>query len=280
MSEPRLTSVVNDKIEPPKTFLQKLLDGVERVGNKVPHPAVIFFILIALVILLSHLFHWLGTTVTYEVINPQTHKVEEATATVNSLLTADGVRFMLTSMVRNFTSFGPVGIILVVMIGVGLAEQAGLINALIKKIVSRDAAQGGDLDPGDLGGVGEYCRRCRLPGPDPARSRGLPQPRSASAGRAGGGIRRGRCGIRRQFSDRADRSDPDGNHQRRDPYAESDALHRSDGEFLFRRGVEPGADRGVHRDHRTGGRATARRISGRNRRPRAAKTSRRRSRED
>ena len=86
-------------------------------------------------ILLSHLFHWLGTTVTYEVINPQTHSVEKATAAVNSLLTADGIRFMLTSMVRNFTNFGPVGIILVVMIGVGVAEQAGLINALIKKIV-------------------------------------------------------------------------------------------------------------------------------------------------
>jgi aminobenzoyl-glutamate transport protein len=90
---------------------------------------------LALVILLSHLFHWLGTTVTYEVINPQTHSVEKATAAVNSLLTADGIRFMLTSMVRNFTNFGPVGIILVVMIGVGVAEQAGLINALIKKIV-------------------------------------------------------------------------------------------------------------------------------------------------
>jgi p-aminobenzoyl-glutamate transporter AbgT len=51
MSEPKLTSAVGDAIEPPKTFLQKLLDGVERVGNKVPHPAVIFFILLALVIL-------------------------------------------------------------------------------------------------------------------------------------------------------------------------------------------------------------------------------------
>jgi aminobenzoyl-glutamate transport protein len=135
MSEPRRVLSAAEAVTAPKTFLQKLLDGVETVGNKVPHPAVIFFILIALVILLSHLFHWLGTTVTYEVINPQTHKVEETTAAVNSLLTADGIRFMLTSMVRNFTNFGPVGIILVVMIGVGLAEQAGLINALIKKIV-------------------------------------------------------------------------------------------------------------------------------------------------
>jgi aminobenzoyl-glutamate transport protein len=135
MSEQRSISSIAETAAAPKTFLQKLLDGVETVGNKVPHPAVIFFILLALVIFLSHLFHWLGTTVTYEVINPQTHKVEEATASVNSLLTADGIRFMLTSMVRNFTTFGPVGIILVVMIGVGVAEQAGLINALIKKIV-------------------------------------------------------------------------------------------------------------------------------------------------
>jgi aminobenzoyl-glutamate transport protein len=65
----------------------------------------------------------LGTTVTYEVVDPQTHKVETATATVNSLLSGDGIRLMLTSMVRNVASFGPVAIILVVMVGVGLAEQ-------------------------------------------------------------------------------------------------------------------------------------------------------------
>src|SRR6516162_5639763 len=134
MSEQRRTiSIV--EAAPPKTFLQKLLDGVETVGNKVPHPAVIFFILAGLVIVLSHLFYLLGTSVDYEVVNPQTHRVEHATAAVNSLLSGDGIRFMLTSMVRNFMNFGPVGIILVVIIGVGLAEQAGLMTALIKKIV-------------------------------------------------------------------------------------------------------------------------------------------------
>jgi aminobenzoyl-glutamate transport protein len=134
MSEQRrIVSIV--ETEPPKTFLQKVLDGVERVGNKVPHPAVIFFILAGLVILLSHLLYLLGTSVTYEVVNPQTHKVETATAAINSLLSTDGIRFMLTSMVRNFANFGPVAIIFVVMVGVGLAEQAGLMTALIKKIV-------------------------------------------------------------------------------------------------------------------------------------------------
>jgi aminobenzoyl-glutamate transport protein len=127
----RIVSIVEPA--PRKTFVQKLLDGVETIGNKVPNPAVIFFILSALVIVLSHLFYLLGTSVDYGVVNPQTHQVEHATATVNSLLSGDGIRFMLTSMVRNFTNFGPVGIILVVMIGVGLAEQAGLMTALVRK---------------------------------------------------------------------------------------------------------------------------------------------------
>jgi aminobenzoyl-glutamate transport protein len=115
--------------------VQKLLDGVETAGNQAPDPAVIFLILSGLVIVLSHLFYLLGTSVAYEVVNPQSHQVEHATATVKSLLSADGIRFMLTSMVRNFINFGPVGIILVVMTGVGLAEQAGLMTAVIKKIV-------------------------------------------------------------------------------------------------------------------------------------------------
>jgi aminobenzoyl-glutamate transport protein len=135
VSEQRSIDSIAETAVAPKTLLQKLLDGVERVGNKVPHPAVIFFILSGCVIVLSHLFYLLGTSVAYEVVSPQTHQVEHATATVNSLLTADGIRFMLTSMVRNFSNFGPVAIILVVMVGVGLAEQAGLMTALIKKIV-------------------------------------------------------------------------------------------------------------------------------------------------
>ena len=57
--------------------MQKVLDGVERVGNKVPHPAVIFLILIGIVIVLSHILYLLGAGVTYQVINPETHKVEK-----------------------------------------------------------------------------------------------------------------------------------------------------------------------------------------------------------
>jgi aminobenzoyl-glutamate transport protein len=121
--------------EAPKTALQRLLDVVERVGNKVPHPAVLFFILIGLVVLLSFILHLLGVSVSYERLNAETHQNERVTAAVESLVSANGIRFIFTSVVPNFINFGPVGIIMVAMIGVGLAEQSGLIQALIRKIV-------------------------------------------------------------------------------------------------------------------------------------------------
>src|SRR5262249_12471408 len=102
----------------PKTTLQKLLDLVETVGNKVPHPVVLFLLLMVVVVLLSCGLHLLGVSVTYQQINPKTHQPEEVTAAANSLLSADGVRFIFTSVVPNFINFGPVGIIMVAMIGV------------------------------------------------------------------------------------------------------------------------------------------------------------------
>lgn len=126
---------MNDATEAPKTAMQKILDVVERVGNRVPHPAVIFIILIGIVIVLSHIFYLMGVSVGYEVINPETHKVEHASTAARSLLTADGIRFMFTGVVQNFMNFNAVGVIIVAMVGVGVAESAGLISALIRKLV-------------------------------------------------------------------------------------------------------------------------------------------------
>ncbi len=56
--------------------MQRCLDLVERVGNKVPHPTVIFLITIAILIVLSHLFYLLGVTINYQVVNPQTHDAQ------------------------------------------------------------------------------------------------------------------------------------------------------------------------------------------------------------
>ena len=75
MGEQRRT-VFLIETEPSKTFLQKVLDGVERVGNKVPHPAVIFFIMAGgrYLIILSAIL--VGYEVTYEVVNPEPIKLK------------------------------------------------------------------------------------------------------------------------------------------------------------------------------------------------------------
>lgn len=126
------------KRRPPsgKSGFEKFLDVVERVGNKVPHPVVIFVLLIGLVILLSHLFYMLGASATYQTIDPDTGDVEQLTVSAQSLLTADGFRFMFEGVVQNFMNFNAVGVIIVAMLGVGVAEESGLIKALIHKLVN------------------------------------------------------------------------------------------------------------------------------------------------
>jgi aminobenzoyl-glutamate transport protein len=112
------------------------LATVERIGNKVPHPAIIFFWLIGIVILLSAIFGALGTSVTYEGYDEALGEIVSRTSEVRSLLSPDGIRFMFTSPVGNFLGFTGVGVILVAMIGVGLAEESGLIAALVRKLVA------------------------------------------------------------------------------------------------------------------------------------------------
>jgi aminobenzoyl-glutamate transport protein len=126
-----------------RTVMQRLLNTVERVGNKVPHPVMIFVYLIIAVIVLSHLLYVFRLGVTYEVVNIETHEVETQRAVARSLLTMDGIRFMFTGMVPNFMAFNAVGVIIVAMLGVGIAEESGLVKALIKKLVA--AAPAGAL---------------------------------------------------------------------------------------------------------------------------------------
>jgi aminobenzoyl-glutamate transport protein len=139
---------MSESAEAPKGLMQKILDVVEKVGNKVPHPVVLFLSLIVIVIVLSHLFYLLGTRVSVEVIAPEVnlspeksldsypysselskpHKPEMKTIEVRSLLTTEGIRFMYVSMIPSFMSFTGLGLIIVAMIGVGVAEQAGLVT--------------------------------------------------------------------------------------------------------------------------------------------------------
>jgi aminobenzoyl-glutamate transport protein len=119
----------------PQGGMAGLLNLVERVGNRVPHPVVIFVMLIGLVVALSHLFYLLGASATVQAINPETHLLDASTVSARSLLTADGIRFMYSGVIQNFMGFTAVGVIIVAMLGVGVAETAGLVAALIRKLV-------------------------------------------------------------------------------------------------------------------------------------------------
>ena len=118
--------------EAPSGFLA----AVERVGNMVPHPAIIFFLLIGIVIVFSVIFGLLGTTVTYQAYSEAAGEIATQKTAVRSLLAPDGIRFMLTSPVANFLGFTGVGVLLVAMIGVGLAEELGLIATLVRRLVA------------------------------------------------------------------------------------------------------------------------------------------------
>jgi aminobenzoyl-glutamate transport protein len=119
----------------PKSAMQKILDVVERVGNRVPHPVMIFVYLIGIIVVLSTLLSVFGVNVSYQAYNPATGEIEPATTAARSLLTIGGIRFMFTGIVQNFMNFNAVGVIIVAMVGVGVAEEAGLVKALIRKLV-------------------------------------------------------------------------------------------------------------------------------------------------
>ncbi|MGB5059147.1 MAG: AbgT family transporter [Candidatus Promineifilaceae bacterium] len=144
-----------------KPLAQKMLDGIERVGNKVPHPVLMFLYLIIIVMALSHILYLMGVSVTEDIAVPvevQTEgayytdstepgqllptepydaqfEIKQQTIAIKSLLSVEGLRFIFTSFVSNFASFSVVAVILVAMVGVGVAEESGLMGALIRKTV-------------------------------------------------------------------------------------------------------------------------------------------------
>lgn len=115
--------------------LDKILDGVEKLGNRVPHPAIIFLMLIVFVAVLSQIFQMMGQNATYEVFNSDSGQLESTTVHVKSLFSGEGIRFILTSTVSNLMSFQALGVTLVAMVGVGFAAEVGLIGAMIRKLV-------------------------------------------------------------------------------------------------------------------------------------------------
>ena len=112
---------------PQATAITRMLGVIERVGNALPHPATLFAGLAGLVVVLSGLFHLLNISAKH----PSTGEIIEPV----SLLSIYGMHRILTEMVTNFTSFAPLGTVLVAMLGLGIAERSGLIGAALRLVV-------------------------------------------------------------------------------------------------------------------------------------------------
>jgi len=104
-----------------------MLSTVEKVENALPHPATLFALFALLVILMSgitSLFH-------LSVEHPGTGETIEPV----NLITIEGLHRIIEEMVTDFTGFAPLGVVLVAMLGIGIAESTGFIGTALRLMV-------------------------------------------------------------------------------------------------------------------------------------------------
>jgi len=109
--------------------LLRALNWIEWVGNKLPDPFWLFFILAGIVLLLS----WILSAVGLSAVNPAT----EETIQVTNLLAPEGLRQIVSDAVTNFVEFPPLGLVVVILLGVAVAEESGMLSAALRGSVSR-----------------------------------------------------------------------------------------------------------------------------------------------
>lgn len=110
-----------------KSRFARILDTIEVVGNRLPHPATLFFMMAVIVALLS----WLASSFDMQAMHPATGEVIK----VKNLLNADGIRWIYTNVEHNFVKFPPLGLVLVIIVGIGVAEGSGIFTVLVRQLV-------------------------------------------------------------------------------------------------------------------------------------------------
>jgi aminobenzoyl-glutamate transport protein len=145
-----------------RALTERMLDGVEKLGNKVPNPVLMFLYLIVFIIIISQVLDWMDVSVTETIAEPvpvetvpnyyedttgtvidseaypdeQSFDIHEVTISIQGLLNVDGIRFIFTSFVSNFAGFSVIAVTFIAMMGAGAAEGAGMMDALIRKLVA------------------------------------------------------------------------------------------------------------------------------------------------
>lgn len=99
------------------------LKWLERVGNKLPNPAILFLIFFMVLALCSYVLQLAGVTA----VNLKTNEIIH----IRSLVSAEGLDWLLTNLIKNYINFPPLGMIIVLTFGLGVASETGLLQTLI-----------------------------------------------------------------------------------------------------------------------------------------------------
>lgn len=107
------------------------LNRIERIGNKLPYPVILFVILALIVVVVSEIAFRLNLSANYYDLQV----AENVTVYANTLMNKEGIRYIFNSSITNFTGFAPLGTVLVTMLGVRVAESTGLISTGLKRLI-------------------------------------------------------------------------------------------------------------------------------------------------
>lgn len=106
------------------SFMDKFINGIEIVGNKLPHPFLLFIYLWLIILVLSQLLNGISA------IDP----VSKESVSIVGLLNREGFDWILKSMIKNYVGFSPMGTVLTMMLGLGIVTHSGLLNDSMGKL--------------------------------------------------------------------------------------------------------------------------------------------------
>jgi len=120
-----------------KKVFNKIIFFIERIGNYLPHPFTIFLTLIILIFILSFILSYIGVSASYISFDQPTNQEVTKSVSVVSLFEKEMLQSMMENFVKTFAYFAPVGFVIIMILGVGLAEQTGFFSAAIRQLISK-----------------------------------------------------------------------------------------------------------------------------------------------
>ncbi|PIC63955.1 aminobenzoyl-glutamate transporter [Sporosarcina sp. P13] len=116
-----------EAVKTKNSFFDRMLNRIEIAGNKLPDPIVLFAMMALAILIISAVSSFFNVSA----ISP----VDGKEIVAKNLLSKDGILELLTGMVKNFSDFPPLGAVLVIMLGVGLADESGYFKTLMRRAV-------------------------------------------------------------------------------------------------------------------------------------------------